>query len=153
MESSSVGFIGQMKGKLTTRKYKYATVFVDHFSRYTYVHLQKKLTSEETLEAKNTFEAHCRQHRVNVQHYHADNGRFADNLFVNDVASKGQTLTYCGVNAHLAKWGGRENDQDFARICQDHITTLNREVDRNKFNSPLAICTSDTVHAYITRHH
>ena len=100
LESSTVGFIGQLKGKLTTQRYKYATVFVDHFSRYTYVHLQKSLTSEETLEAKRAFEAHCRKYNVNVENYHADNGRFADNLYVNDVRAKGQTITYCGVNAH-----------------------------------------------------
>ena len=100
LESSTVGFIGQMKGKLTTRRYKYATVFVDHFSRYTYVHLQKTLTSEETLEAKNAFEAHCRKHDVIVENYHADNGQFANNLYVQDIRNKGQTITYCGVNAH-----------------------------------------------------
>ena len=100
LESSTVGFIGQLKGRLTTKRYKYATVFIDHFSRYTYIHLQKTLTSEETLEAKNAFEAHCRKHDVIVENYHADNGRFADNLYVNDVRHKGQTITYCGVNAH-----------------------------------------------------
>ena len=100
MESSTLGFVRQMKGKLTTRKYKYATVFVDHYSRFTYVHLQSRLTSEETLEAKKAFEAHCRQHHVKVQHYHADNGRFADNLFVQDTVENGQTISYCGVNAH-----------------------------------------------------
>ena len=73
---------------------------MDDYSRYTNVHLQKQLTSEEILEAKNVFEAHCRHHQVHVQHYHADNGRFADNLFVQDAIGKGQTLSYCGVNAH-----------------------------------------------------
>ena len=62
--------------------------------------MQKQLTSKETLEAKHAFEAHCRKHEVNVRHYHADNGRFADNLFLNDVISNGQTISYCGVNAH-----------------------------------------------------
>ena len=32
--------------------------------------------------------------------YHADNDRFADNLFINDVNKQGQTMTYCGVGAH-----------------------------------------------------
>ena len=36
-----------------------------------------------------------------VQHYHADNGRFADNAFISDVRQKGQTISYCGVNAHF----------------------------------------------------
>lgn len=100
MESSTLGFVGQMKGKLTTRRYKYATVFIDHFSRYTYVHLQSQITSEETLAAKKAFEAHCRQHQVRVEHYHADNGRFADNLFIQATVANGQTISYCGVNAH-----------------------------------------------------
>lgn len=100
MESSSVGFIGQLKGKLTTKRYKYATVFIDHYSRYTYVHLQSRLTSEETMEAKKAFEAHARSIGVGIEHYHADNGRFADNAFLNDVKRKGQSISFCGVNAH-----------------------------------------------------
>ena len=100
MESSTVGFVGQGKGKLTKDRYRYATVFVDNYSRYVYVHLQKHLTSKETLEAKSAFEAHCRRYDVKVKHYHADNGRFADNMFLNDVVEKGQTISYCGVNAH-----------------------------------------------------
>jgi hypothetical protein len=40
MESSTAGFIGQLKGAiLTMLRYKYATVFVDLYSDYTYVYL------------------------------------------------------------------------------------------------------------------
>ena len=35
--SPTPGLIAQMTGKLTTKRYKYATVFVDHFSRFSYV--------------------------------------------------------------------------------------------------------------------
>ena len=73
---------------------------MDHYSRYKYVHLQASITSAETLEAKKAFESHSRSHGVVIQNYHADNGRFADNAFINDAASQGQTITYCGVNAH-----------------------------------------------------
>ena len=41
LESTSPGFIAQLKGNLTQQRYKYATVFVDQFSRYTFVYLQK----------------------------------------------------------------------------------------------------------------
>ena len=34
------------------------------------------------------------------KHYHADNGRFAENSFMVDCASKMQSLTFCGVGAH-----------------------------------------------------
>ncbi len=100
MESSSVGFIGQMKGRLTTRRYKYATVFVDHYSRYTYVYLQSSIDSEETAQAKSAFEAHARSMGVQILSYHADNGRFADNAFLHSVREGFQTITFCGVNAH-----------------------------------------------------
>jgi hypothetical protein len=74
---------------------------VDHKSRLSFVHLQQHLTSAETLEAKHAFEAFARKYGVVVRHYHADNGRFADNLFVQDIAKQGQTLSFCGVNAHF----------------------------------------------------
>ena len=101
MESSTVGFIGQTKGRLTKQCYRYTTIFVNNYSRYVYVYLQKQLTSKETLQAKHAFEVHCRlHHNVSVKHYHADNGWFADNMFLNDVVNSGQTISYCGVNAH-----------------------------------------------------
>ena len=39
-------------------------------------------------------------YHVTIQHYHADNGRFIENLFKNDVIAQRQTISYCGVNAH-----------------------------------------------------
>ena len=101
LESSTPGFITQLKGKLTKQRYHAATVFVDHFSGLSYVHMQRSLTSEETLEAKRAFEAFARRHYVAIRHYHADNGRFADNAFITDATKQGQTLSYCGVNAHF----------------------------------------------------
>lgn len=81
LESPQPGFVAQMKGKLTLQCYRAATVFVDHASRLSYVHLQRGETSKETIEAKDRFEAYARLHGVQIQHYHADNGCFADNLF------------------------------------------------------------------------
>ena len=100
MESPTAGFVAQMKGKLTKGRYKYATIYIDHYSRQGFVYLQRSLSSAETLESKRAFERYSKQHGVRIRHYHADNGRFADNLFRNDVAEKGQTISYCGVNAH-----------------------------------------------------
>jgi hypothetical protein len=101
LESSTPGFILQLKGKLTKQRYRAATVFVDHYSGLSYIHMQRSLTSEETLEAKRAFEAFARRHHVTLRHYHADNGRFADNAFIADATKQGQTLSYCGVNSHF----------------------------------------------------
>lgn len=48
-QSSQAGFVAQLKGKLTTRRYYYGTIFVDHFSRLRYVHFMTAQTSAETL--------------------------------------------------------------------------------------------------------
>ena len=101
LESTTPGFIAQLKGKLTKKRYRAATVFVDHSSRLSYVHLQNSLSSDETVQAKRAFEAYARSHGVNIKHYHADNGRFADNAFLDSIAKSGQTISYCGVNAHF----------------------------------------------------
>ena len=100
MESTTLGFVAQLKGRLTKRRYRVATVFVDHFSDLSYVHLQSSTTSAETVEAKLAFEAYARDHGVNIEHYHADNGRFGDNLFLKSVQDNKQTISFCSVNAH-----------------------------------------------------
>ena len=51
LESNSPGLIAQLKGKLTQQRYKYATVFVNQYSGYTFVYLQRRLTSKETVQA------------------------------------------------------------------------------------------------------
>ena len=80
MEVREEGFIAQLKGKLTKQRYKYATIFVDQYSGLSYDHLQRSLTSEETVEGKLAFEAYSRSMGVRIHAYHADNGRFSDNF-------------------------------------------------------------------------
>jgi hypothetical protein len=123
IESTTPGLIGQMKGYLTTKRYRCATVFVDHFSSLSYLHIQKGTGAEETLQGKRQFEACYATHGVRVQHCHADNGRFAENMFVNDIETCGQTISYCGVNAHFQN-GVAEKQirdvQDLARTMMIH---------------------------------
>jgi hypothetical protein len=59
MTSTEVGFFAQLKGKLTKKRYKCATVFIDHFSRLQFVHLQLKDESDKTLAAKLAFEQYA----------------------------------------------------------------------------------------------
>ena len=101
MESTTPGFVAQLKGWLTNARYRVATVFVDHHSGLSFVYLQNDTTSDQMVKAKKSFEAYCQTHGITVKHYHADNGCFADNLFMQDVAEAGQTISFCGVNAHF----------------------------------------------------
>ena len=81
MISTQQGFFAQMKGKLTRKRYRAASIFVDHFSRLRYVHLMQDLSSDETIKAKLAFERFAAEHGITIKHYHCDNGRFADNAF------------------------------------------------------------------------
>jgi hypothetical protein len=101
LKSTVPGFVGQMKGWLTNQRYHVATVFVDHYSRISYVHLQKSDTSAETVIAKQALEGYACTMGVQIQHYHTDNGRFANNLFMKDILDQKQTIMFCRVNAHF----------------------------------------------------
>ena len=52
LESPQVGFITHMKGRIVKKRYRYATVFVDHLSDLKYVHCISEIKLEETIYAK-----------------------------------------------------------------------------------------------------
>ena len=89
-----------MTGFLTTKRYKYATIYVDQYSRYGFVYLQKTASAEETVEGKRAFEAFAKRHGVRIENYHADNGIFKARGWVDECIKSGQGMTYAGVNAH-----------------------------------------------------
>ena len=68
--SSVPGFIAQertnVRYKLTKRRFKAATVFVDHFSRLSYVHIHTSTGGDEAVQAKEAFEAFAAQRGVYV---------------------------------------------------------------------------------------
>ena len=98
--SAQPGLLPQMTGKLTHKRVWGATVFYDHGSDYSYVHLMTDLTSSSTIEAKHAFERKMATYDVTIKHYHADNGRFNDIAFREDCKKSKQKLTFCGVGAH-----------------------------------------------------
>jgi hypothetical protein len=101
MVSTEAGFFAQLKGTLTMKCYKCATIFVDHFSRLRFVHLQINDSAVETIAAKQAFKAFAAKHCVRIQHYHCDNGHFSNNAFHQACHNSHQRLTFCGVNAHF----------------------------------------------------
>ena len=100
MVSPTPGLIAQMTGILTTKRYAYATVYVDQVSRLSFIWLQKTATADETIEGKTAFEKYAQDRGVTVLNYHADNGVFRAHKWVDACRSKQQGLTFAGVNAH-----------------------------------------------------
>jgi len=98
--SPTPGFVAQMTGILTKKRYKCATIYVDQFSGFGYVYLQKSTDAEETIKGKRAFEACAKQHGVKIEAYHADNGIFRANKWVDECRRCEQGLSFTGVNAH-----------------------------------------------------
>jgi len=86
-EYVTAGFAVKMKETLRSKHYRLATIYDDHYSDFTYLHLQEDVSNWETLKVKLAFEQFAERFRVTFTHYHADNGRFADNAFVEDLKS------------------------------------------------------------------
>ena len=62
---STPGLIAQMTGFLTTKRYNYATIYVDQqYSRFGFIYLQKTASAEETVEGKRAFEAMAKREGV-----------------------------------------------------------------------------------------
>lgn len=100
LKSPTPGLVAQMRGIPMKARYEYATVFVDHYSGMSYIHLQKTQDAEETVEAKIAFERYAATMGVKVLNYHGDNGIFRANLWVQHCAKNDQGLTFAGVGAH-----------------------------------------------------
>jgi hypothetical protein len=62
MTSTEPGFYAQLKGKLSKKPYRCATIFVDYFSRLQYVHPQVDDSSIVTIAAKCAFESFAAEH-------------------------------------------------------------------------------------------
>ena len=75
-------FVCSTKGRLFTSRgktsdtsmYDGGCIFVDHASNFVHIEFQAQLNTHETLRAKQSYEAFCRDHGVIPQSYLSDNG-------------------------------------------------------------------------------
>ena len=93
-------------------------MFVDHCSDLKYIYFMTAVTCKETLNTKECFEHFCHQHDVFVEHYHCDNGHFGDKAFIDDVAKKGQTISYCAAYANFQNEKVEKSIQDVQNVAR-----------------------------------
>ena len=98
--SPTPGLVPTHRGRPTLKRYIGATVFVDHYSDFTYIHLMVEMNKETTVEAKEAFERVAEEYNVRIRYYHCDNGLFDTFLFKSSITKAHQSITFCGVNAH-----------------------------------------------------
>ena len=121
MESTTPGLIPQTSGFLTNRRYWAATIFVDHATNYGFVHLQEDQTLQSTLQAKLAYENHASTCGVKIRKYHADNGRFADASFREEVQRCNQDLKFCGIGAHHQNRIAERRIRTLTEMCRTYL--------------------------------
>ena len=165
-----------MRVSLTKQRYTCATVFVDHYSDFTFTHLQRSTSMIDTIAAKNDFEAVLRRHGIPVLHYHADNDRFADKYSLQSIVDCKQTISFCGAYAHFqnGKVEKRIRDlQDDARTVMLHsvakwptassvhlwgnalhyVSDLRNNIPQNHYSSPIEMLTGVKVRPRLNTFH
>ena len=100
MVSSHPGLIPQISGYLTGATFWAATIFVDHWSNFTYVQLQRGTSQVVTLQPNTPMRAWQLPLVLRVRRYHSDNSRFAEQPFQEAVEANNWNITFCGVGAH-----------------------------------------------------
>ena len=115
-----------MTGFLTTKRYRYATVYVDQYSGLSFVYLQKTATVKETLQGKHVFELYSEKHGIKVQNYLADNGIFKAKGWVQACQQQRQGLTFAGVNAHHANGMAERRIKELQDLAQSMLIHAHR---------------------------
>ena len=125
--SPTPGLVAQMTGKLTTKRYRYVTVFVDQASRLGFVFLQASADTEETVMAKRAFEEYARQNGINhISSYHADNGIFRANKWMEACRRQDQSLSFAGVNAHHQNGIAERRIKEIQELARSMMIHANR---------------------------
>ena len=65
-----------------------------------HVHLMRSASQDKTLAAKRAYKRLAATHKVTIQRYNADNGRFAEKDFRDAIDNTNQLISYCGVGTH-----------------------------------------------------
>ena len=71
-----------------------------------------KMNAETTVEEKLAFERTSHSYNIVVKHYHCDNGLFDTKSFNYSIQTAGQTISFCGVNAHQQNGRAERRIQD-----------------------------------------
>jgi len=76
------------------------TLFVDHCSKFIFIHNQVSLGAGETLVGKHTFETLLHSFGFFALSYHGNNDIFVSQAFKDDCSAKGQRICFSGSGAH-----------------------------------------------------
>ena len=119
------GLIAQMTGFITKQRYKYATVYIDQFSSFSFVYLQCTASAQETLQSKQAMERYAQARNITIKAYHADNSIFKAKEWVQACHEARQQLTFAAVGAHHANGKAERRIRELQELPQTQLIHAN----------------------------
>jgi hypothetical protein len=120
MEAGVPEHVMTTSGLPSTRRYKYCSFWVDHFSQLVYVTMHESKEAKELVCSKHKFEAFASRYGVSIKSIRADNGVYTAKMF-QDCLQNQQQLTFFAVGAH---WQNGIAERFIGRIVQCARTIL-----------------------------
>jgi hypothetical protein len=121
MEAGCPGKMMTTHGLPWTRRFKYVSFWVDHYSQFVYVTMHESKKTEELLRSKLEFEEYAARFGVRIKNIRAGNGVYTAKLFQNSCKQLQQNLTFCAVGAH---WQNGIAERFIGSIVQRSRTLL-----------------------------
>ena len=97
---SSPGMIPQATRKIPNRYFFGIKLTVNHNQSYMHAHNLEYFTSDETLDAKHSYNRHDSSCGKTARKFRYDNGRFKDAVFLEDAHNRKQDMQFCSVGAY-----------------------------------------------------
>jgi hypothetical protein len=99
MEAGCPGRMLTTHGLPSTRRLKYCSFWIDHYSQFVYVTMHESKKAEELLRSKSEFEEYAAKFGINIKNIRADNGVYTAKAIKESCTKKQQNLTFCAVGA------------------------------------------------------
>ena len=120
------GLIAQMTGFITKQRYKYATVYIDQYSGFGFVYLQRTASAQETLQSKQAMERYAQARNIIIKAYHADNGIFKAKEWVQACHDAREQLTFAAVGANHANGKAERRIRELQELARTQLIHANR---------------------------
>jgi hypothetical protein len=100
IESSEPGYVDTYQGKPTTARYRAASLYTDHASRFMYLKCHYSTGGIEAVEGKCRFEQLASTFGIKIKAYRGDNGIMAKKEYLRNIEENQQSISLAGINNH-----------------------------------------------------
>lgn len=148
MKAGTPGCLMTTSGLPSSKRYRYCSFWVNHFSQFIYVMMHEMKRAEELLRSKLEFEDFASKYNINIKNIRADNVVYTAKCFKEACLKKQQSLTFCAVGAH---WQNGIAERFIFSITQCACTILLQAMTHwpnviTEDMRPFAVCHAMTFH-------